>query len=75
MSRVLRWAGLLLYSVWVMRRVAHAQRVRSSSGARAVRILSATELDADATRYAAAGDSWTAADERQLIQLLTDSAP
>jgi len=57
--RVIPLAGLLLYSLWMIRRAAHARQ----------------DLEADPARSPAPGVSWTVDDERQLIRLLTDSAP
>jgi len=73
--RVIPLAGLLLYSLWMIRRAAHARQVKSSSDSAAVRIVPAADLEADPPRSPAAGVSWTVDDERQLIRLLTDSAP
>ncbi|HST11733.1 MAG TPA: hypothetical protein VLL05_15260, partial [Terriglobales bacterium] len=66
--RVLGWVGLLLYSVWVMRRVAHARRRRTASGSRA-------GFGDRRRRRPVVDYSWTELDERQLIRLLTDAAP
>ena len=67
-SRVLQFLGLVLYGVWVMRRVARAKRRRPMSG-------SHMGFGVRRGRRPVVDYSWTELDERQLIRLLTDSAP
>jgi len=60
---ILQFVSLVLYSYWIMRRVAWA------------RPAARVDLEDDPDQWRAARGSWTALDEHQLIRLLTDSAP
>jgi hypothetical protein len=74
MISILQFASLVLYSYWIMRRVAWARpaaRVDQPAPLSAMAI----RLEDDPDQWRAARGSWTALDEHQLIRLLTDSAP
>jgi len=65
--------ALLVYNIVVMRR---AQHTRSDwAGQDTPRGFGASALEDDPALWPTTGQSWTALDERQLIRLLTDSAP
>ena len=71
---ILQFLSLVLYSYWIMRRVAWARptpRVDQPAPLSAMAI----ELEDDPLHRPARGGAWTALDEHQLIRLLTDSAP
>ena len=70
MSIVVQFLPLIVYTYWMVRR---AMRARSATTAdrRAPRAAAAIRLEDDPDQWRA----WTALDERQLIRLLTDSAP
>ena len=70
MSIVVQFLPLIVYTYWMVRR---AMRARSATTAdrRAPHRAAAIRLEDDPDQWHA----WTALDERQLIRLLTDSAP
>ena len=71
---ILQFLSLVLYSCWIMRRMAWA---RPADRADRPAPLSATAIGReDDPLHPPAGDgAWTAPDEHQLIRLLRDSAP
>ena len=70
MSIVVQFLPLLVYSYWMVRRAMRA-RPATTAGQPAPRAAAAIGLEDDPDQWHA----WTALDERQLIRLLTDSAP
>ena len=69
------WIG---WSCWVMYRAVRSPQVKTpvaAPGQRATRAAAVLGLEDDPEQWRAARGSWTALDERQLIRLLTDSAP
>ncbi len=64
-------AALLWWGCLIM--VRDAQTVLGRHGT--IRNLPTPSPEDDPTQWPASCDSWTALDERQLIRLLTDSAP
>ena len=71
---IFEFLSLVLYSYWIMRRVAWARpaaRVDQPAPLSAMAI----GLEDDPDQWRAARGAWTALDERQLVRLLTDSAP
>ena len=71
---ILQFLSLLLYSCWIVRRVAWARpaaRVDQPAPLSAM----AVGLEDDSLPRPASGGAWTALDEHQLIRLLKDSAP
>ena len=70
MSIVVQFLPLIVYTYWMVR---SAMRARSATTAdrHAPHRAAAIRLEDDPDQWHA----WTALDERQLIQLLTDSAP
>jgi hypothetical protein len=72
---ILQFLLLLLYSCWIMRRAARG-RSAAEADQRAPLRATVIGLDDDSLhRPPASRGAWTALDERQLIQLLKDSAP
>jgi hypothetical protein len=71
---VLQFLPLCVYSYWIMRRAARA-RPAAKADQRAPHRAAAIGLEDDSRHWPASGGAWTALDERQLIRLLTDSAP
>jgi hypothetical protein len=65
---------LALCAAGLMRRASRT-RQPTSSGSSSLGIVSAPALEDDTQWLAATDSPWTALDERQLIRLLTDSAP
>ena len=69
------WVG---WSCWVMHRAVRSPQVKTpvaAPGQRATRAAAVRGLEDNPEQWRAARGSWTALDERQLIRLLTDSAP
>jgi hypothetical protein len=79
-ATLMLWA-LIGWSYWVMYRFVRSMRspqVRppaAAPGRRATHAAAVRGLEDDPDQWRAARGSWTALDERQLIRLLTDSAP
>jgi hypothetical protein len=71
---VLEFLPLLVYSCWIMRRAARA-RPAAKADQRSPHRATAMGLEDNPVHWPAGGAFWTALDERQLIRLLTDSAP
>jgi hypothetical protein len=72
---LLWWVG---WSFWVMYRAVRSAPVKmpvAAPGRRATRAAAVLGLEDDPRQWLAAHGAWTAVDERQLIRLLTDSAP
>ncbi len=70
--------SLLGWSYWLMYRAVRSSQVRKQVAApnqRTTRAAAVRGLEDDPGQLRAARGSWTALDERQLIRLLTDSAP
>lgn len=70
--------SLIGWSYWVTHRaVRSTQRTTpvAAPGQRATRAAAVLGLEDDPDQRPAARGSWTAQDERQLVRLLTDSAP
>jgi hypothetical protein len=65
---------LALCAAWLMRRASRDGQATPSDSS-PLGIVSATALEDDPRWTAGTGSPWTALDERQLIRLLTDSAP
>ena len=71
MSFVVQFLPLLVYSYWMVRRI-----TKTTSAPKPVRLntggtTAAVGLEDDTAQWHA----WTVLDERQLVRLLTDSAP
>jgi hypothetical protein len=79
-ATLMLWS-LIGWSYWVMFRFVRSMRSAevkmpvAGSGRRATRAAAVLGLGDDPAQWLAAHGSWTALDERQLIRLLTDSAP
>jgi hypothetical protein len=71
---VLVFGPLVICVGWLIRRASRARQA-TSSNASSLGIVSASALEDDPRWTAGTGSPWTALDERQLIRLLTDSAP
>ncbi len=71
---ILQFLSLVLYSYWIMRRVAWA-RPAARADRRAPLSAMAIRLEDDSLHRPANDGAWTALDEHQLIRLLRDSAP
>ena len=72
---LLSWVGC---SCWVMYRAVRSAQAKmpvATRGQRATHAAAVLGLEDDPAQWLAAHGSWTALDERQLIRLLTDSAP
>jgi len=72
---LLSWVGC---SCWVMYRAVRSAQAKmpvATRGQRATHAAAVLGLEDDPVQWLAAHGSWTALDERQLIRLLTDSAP
>ena len=72
---LLSWVG---WSCWVMYRAVRSAQAKmpvAAPGQRVPRAVAVRGLEDDADKWLAARGAWTALDERQLIRLLTDSAP
>jgi hypothetical protein len=70
--------SLIGWSYWLMRRAVRSPQATTPVAApdhRATRAAAVLCLEDDADQWRATRGSWTALDERQLIRLLTDSAP
>jgi hypothetical protein len=66
------------WSFWVMCRAVRSAQVKmpfAAPGQPATEAGAVLGLEDDPAEWLAAHGSWTAMDERQLIQLLTESAP
>ena len=66
------------WSFWVMYRAVQSAQVKkpaAAPGQAATDAAPVLGLEDDPAQWLAAHGSWTALDERQLIRLLTDSAP
>ncbi|TVS83396.1 hypothetical protein [Mycobacterium helveticum] len=66
------------WGYWMMYRDMRSPRVRTPAVApdqRATRAAAVLGLEDDPDQWRAGRGAWTALDERQLIRLLTDSAP
>ena len=70
---ILQFLSLLLYSYWIMRRATQA-RSAAEADRRAPLRATVIGLDDDSLHWPASRGAWTALDERQLVQLLKDSA-
>ena len=79
-ATLMLWS-LIGWSYWVMYRFARSMRSPqvkmrvAARGQRATHAGAVLGLEDDPAQWLAAHGSWTALDERQLIRLLTDSAP
>ena len=79
-ATLMLWS-LIGWSYWVMFRFVRSMRSApvkmpvAASGRRATGAAAVLGLEDDPVQWLAAHGSWTALDERQLIRLLTDSAP
>ncbi|UQX11314.1 hypothetical protein [Candidatus Mycobacterium methanotrophicum] len=72
---VMSWIG---WSYWLICRDMRSPRVRTPVAApdqRGPRAAAVRGLEDEPDQWPAARGSWTALDERQLVRLLTDSAP
>ncbi len=66
------------WGFWLMYRAARSAQMTTPAGAaeqRATRAAGVFGLEDDPDQWRAVRGAWTALDERQLIRLLTDSAP
>ena len=78
MIAALIFMSLSGWSIWLMYRDVRYPRVTTPVAAPdqlATRAAAVLSLEDDPNQWRAAGGSWTALDEHQLIRLLTDSAP
>ena len=78
MIPALIFMSLVGWSCWVMYcalRSAQVKMPRAARGQRATHAGAVLGLEDDPAQWLAARGSWTALDERQLVRLLTDSAP
>lgn len=78
MIATLMLMSIIGWSYWLMHRAVRSPQVTTPVAApdqRATRAAAVLGLEEDADQWRAARGSWTALDERQLIRLLTDSAP
>jgi hypothetical protein len=76
-ATLMLWS-LMGWSYWVMYRALRSPRVRTPVAApdqRTIRAAAVLGLEDDPEQWSATHGSWTEMDERQLIRLLTDSAP
>jgi hypothetical protein len=79
-ATLMLWA-LIGWSYWVMYRFVRSMRSPQvkmpvpAPGRRATRAAAVLGLEDDPAQWLAAHGAWTELDERQLIRLLTDSAP
>jgi hypothetical protein len=71
---ILQFLSLVLYSCWIMRRVAWARPAASADRPAPLGAM-AIGLEHDSLHRPADDGGWTALDEHQLIRLLTDTAP
>jgi hypothetical protein len=71
---ILQFLLLMLYSYWMMRRLARA-RPAAKADQRAPLNAMPIGLEDDSLHRPAIDGAWTALDEHQLIRLLRDSAP
>jgi hypothetical protein len=74
----LMFMSLIGWSYWLMHRAVRSPQVTPPVAApdrRATRAAAVLGLEDDPDQWRATRGSWTALDERQLIRLLTDSAP
>jgi hypothetical protein len=70
--------SLIGWGCWLMHRAVRSPQVTTPVAApdqRATRAAAVLGLEDDPDQWRAARGAWTALDERQLIRLLTDSAP
>jgi hypothetical protein len=74
MNAALELLPLFLYGVWTIRRATRARRARTPNP-QGVRAAPTTGLEDDPLPWPVTPPLWTTLDERQLIRLLTDSAP
>ena len=78
MIAALIFMSLIGWGYWLMYRDVRSRQVTMPVAApdqRATRAAAVLGLEDDPDQWRAARGSWTALDERQLIRLLTDSAP
>ena len=78
MIAALIFMSLIGWGYWLMYRDVRSRQVTTPVAApdqRATRAAAVLGLEDDPDQWRAARGSWTALDERQLIRLLTDSAP
>jgi hypothetical protein len=78
MIAVLMLWSLIGWGYWLMYRAARSAQVRTPAAApqqRATRAARVLGLEDDPDQWRAVRGAWTALDDRQLIRLLTDSAP
>jgi hypothetical protein len=74
----LLFMSLIGWGYWLMCRDVRSRQVTmpvAAADQRATRAAAVLGLEDDPDQWRAARGSWTALDERQLIRLLTDSAP
>ncbi|MGO8771257.1 hypothetical protein [Mycobacterium sp.] len=78
MIAALIFMSLIGWGYWLMYRDVRSRQVTmpvAASDQRSTRAAAVLGLEDDPDQWRAARGSWTALDERQLIRLLTDSAP
>ena len=78
MIAALIFMSLIGWGYWLMYRDVRSPQVTTpvaAPGQRATRAAAVLGLEDDPDQWRAARGSWTALDERQLIRLLTESAP
>ncbi len=78
MIAALIFMSLIGWGYWLMYRGVRSPRVTTTVAAadqRATRAAAVLGPEDDPDQSRAAGGCWTALDERQLVRLLTDSAP
>ena len=78
MIAALIFMSLIGWGYWLIYRDVRSPRVTTPVAApdqRATRAAAVLGLEDDPDQWRSARGSWTALDERQLIRLLTDSAP
>ncbi len=78
MIAALMLLSIIGWSYWLMRRAVRSPQATTPVAApdqRATRAAAVLGLEDDPDPWRAARGCWTALDERQLIRLLTDSAP
>ena len=75
-AALISWS-LIGWSYWVMYRAVRSQVTTpvAAPSRRGPRAAAVRGIEDDPDQWRAARGSWTALDERQLIRLLTDSAP
>ena len=78
MIAALMFMSLIGWGYWLIYRDVRSPQVTTTVAApdqRATRAAAVLGLDDDPDQWRSARGSWTALDERQLVRLLTDSAP